>query len=382
MLKILLIDSWLLNNKVIEQDAKNYFKTKHIDYEFIFCDNPKDALDILKNNKIDITYIDISSEDFDGIQLLKDIKSADIWQPKITAVTVLYDKKFRFEALKLKVYRFIYKPYDYLEIEESLDKFFTGTNYAVEFNSTPYETDSTENTTQDDDSFEFDFDDDTKEKEPNNSDDSFDFDFDFDDETSNKDTEKQNDDSFDFDFDLGDDSNNSNDDFIDFDDEPENQENQIEHSKELMDAYNKSHRKVSSKEFLAEYEEYGYDVEELNELEEELDILVASILYDENLDEKIPDIINILEKYNRFLYTFSEFEELCKVLNSLVELLDELDFSTIKKTKMATKLLIAIIEDLVDWKEHVFVIEDAVDVFYINASILNSFILLQDVVKK
>ncbi len=39
------------------------------------------------------------------------------------------NKKYRYEALKLKVYRYIYKPYDSHEIVESLDAFFNENDY-------------------------------------------------------------------------------------------------------------------------------------------------------------------------------------------------------------------------------------------------------------
>ena len=335
MLKILLVDSWLLNNKVIEQDTEKYFNSHHIEYEFFECVDPKGALKTVQEHQIDIAYIDISSDKFDGIQLLKDIKSLDIRQPKIIAVTVLYDKKYRYEALRLKVYRYIYKPYDGCEIETSLSNFFNENNYSIESNSHIDALNSIE---------------DEIKTETEDSDDDF-FDFEDDDE------------------------------FMDFEDE-EIKEDGVEHSKELMDAYNQSHKQVTADEFLELYSAFGYDVEELSELEEELDSLVASILYDEDLEDKMPDIVSLLGKYNSFLYMFSEFEELCKVLYAMIELLNTTDFASLKRKKMVAKFIIAIIEDLVDWKEHVFVLEDAVDVYYINASILNSFVLLKDVINK
>ena len=352
MTKILLVDSWLLNNKVIEQDAQEYFKNHNIEFQFFECDNNIDALSIIKNNDIDIAYIDISSKEYDGIQLVKDIKSLGGRQPKITAVTVLYDKKYRYEALKLNVYRYIYKPYDYIEIEESLEKFFSKNYYSKESNRLT-------NDINTDDFIDF--------QESNAFDEIEDLDKD-----SKLNNTTDNDDFMDFEED---------DDFLDFDDEDED-ENEIDHSKELMDAYNDSHKKVTAKEFLELYSDEGIDTDELNELEEDLDALISNILFNENLEENLPEIINILEKYNRFLYMFSEFEELTKVIYALVELLNDIDYSTLKRTKMTSKFIVAIIEDLFDWKEHVFIIKDAVDVFYINASILNSYVQLKDIIQK
>jgi response regulator RpfG family c-di-GMP phosphodiesterase len=312
VLNILLVDSFLLNTKVIEQDVKVYLDTVDKDYKFFEAISIKETLYILENNKIDIAFVDISSKKFDGIQLLKNIKTLKTHQPSIAAVTTLYDNIYRQEALNLNVNSFIYKPYDYKEIDEIIIKYLENNNL---------------------DDIEDDF-------------------MDFDDE---------------------------NDDFMDFDDD---NEESIEHNKELMDAYNGSHQKVSAKYFLEEYEDIGYDTEDLEDLEEEINSVVANILFEDNLENELSNVIYMLEKYNRFLYSFTEFEELSNVLYGLVELLNVADFSKLTKTVMISKFIVAIIQDLVDWKEHVFILKDAVDVYYINASILNSYVQLKDLMSK
>ena len=45
---------------------------------------------------------------------------------------------------------------------------------------------------------------------------------------------------------------------------------------------------------------------------------------------------------------------------------------------MVSKLVLASIQDLVEWKERVFIAQDAKDVYYINDPILNSYVQLQD----
>ena len=322
MEKILFIDSWLLNCKVIEQDTKAYFDSINIEYQFFEAGNSEDGLNLVKEHEPYIVFLDISSKVFDGIQLLKDIKALNIRQPKIIAVTGLGDQYYRFEALKLKVYRYIYKPYDCKEIKEALGNFFKKNYYSDEMDK------------------------------------------------NHNFIEEEVDDFMDFD--------DSDDDFMDFDEE----EDGIEHSKELMDAYNDSHKEVTAKDFLKEYSDVGIDTEDLEDLEDEMDRIVANILFENNLEDELPDIIYMLEKYNRFLYMFSEFEELSKVIYGLVELLNSIDFSILSKTSMVSKFIVAIIQDLVDWKEHVFILEDAVDVYYINASILNSYVQLKDILNR
>ncbi|MEA3354058.1 MAG: response regulator [Campylobacterota bacterium] len=334
MLNILLVDSNVLHNKIVRNDSTEYLKKIGMDYSYFEADNCSDAIEIMENNKIDLAYINIASKQLNGLSLLEQLKSLNIVLPQIIGVTNLNDTEFRFKALKLGVYKYIYQPYDNKEIEYSLENFLEA--YKVKKEE---QKESADSDLQQEDEF-MDFDDDSEEF------------MDFDDDS---------------------------DEFMDFDSEED--KNGIEHSKELMDAFNDSHKKVSASEFLEEYSEDAFDTEDLLDLEEELDSLIAYLLFESKIEEKLDDIVYLLEKYNRFLYRFTEFEELSKVLYGLVELLKAADFSKVQRKEMVSKFIVAIIDDLVNWKEHVFVLQDAVDVYYINASILNSFVQLKDLLE-
>ena len=310
MKKILSVDANLINSKIIEQDIKVYFDSIDETFEFFVAQNPQNTLDIINNNPIDIIFLDISSKKYDGIKLLKYIKQQPVRQSKIVGVTVLDDHTYRFEALKQKVYRYIYKPYDNKEIETLLKKFFSANYYAKEINRI-------EN-------------------------------------------------------------------FInieDIDKERVALANPIdlkEHDLELVSSYQKRHILHDAKEFLELYEDWGFDIEDLNNLELSLDQLMMSIMMNNDFQGAMPDILNILETYNKFLYIFTEFEELSKVVYSMVILLREIDFETLNSQTMVSKLVLASIQDLVEWKERVFIAQDANDVYYINDPILNSYVQLQD----
>jgi len=308
MKKILSVDANLINSKIIEQDIKVYFDSIGETFEFFTAQNPQNTLDIINENEIDIIFLDISSKKYDGIKLLKYIKQQPVRQSKIVGVTVLDDHTYRFEALKQKVYRYIYKPYDNKEIETLLKKFFTKNYYAKEINRI-------EN-------------------------------------------------------------------FINIEDVENNIPEPIstvkEHDLELVSSYQKRPILHDAKQFLELYEDWGYDVEDLNDLELSLDQLMMSIMMDNDFEGAMPDILNILETYNKFLYHFTEFEELSKVVYSMVILLREIDFENINSQTMVSKLVLASIQDLVEWKERVFIAQDAKDVYYINDPILNSFVQLQD----
>ena len=311
MKKILSVDANLINSKIIEQDVKVYFDSIGEACEFYVSQTPQSTLDIMEDNEIDIIFLDISSKYFDGIKLLKYLKEKEGRQSKIVGVTVLDDHTYRFQALKYKVYRYIYKPYDNKEIETVLHKYFSKNYYAKEINRI--------------ENF-----------------------------INIEDIEHK----------------------IKVDEEPiEIKEEDLE----LVSSYQKRHIKHTAQEFIELYEEWGYDVEDLNDLELSLDNLMMSIMMDNDFEGALPDILNILETYNKFLYIFIEFEELSKVVYSMVILLRKIDFETLESHTIVSKLVLAAIQDLVEWKERVFIAQDAPDVYYINDPILNSFVQLQDI---
>lgn len=315
MKQILSVDGSLINSKIIEQDIKVYFECIGEKFEFHVAQTPQDTLDIINRHTIDIIFLDISSQQFDGIKLLRYIKQQPVRQSKIVGVTVLDDHKYRFEALKEKVYRYIYKPYDNREIETVLAKLFSKNYYAKEINRT--------------ENF-----------------------------INIKDLESHT---------------------LEESDLKEEIEVPEINELQLVASYQKRHIKHNAQEFLALYEDWGFDVEDLNILELSLDQLMMSIIMDNDFQGVLPDIINILETYNKFLYNFIEFEELSKVVYSIVILLRNINFETLSSETMVSKLILSSIQDLVEWKERVFVSCDATDVYYINDPILNSYVQLQDI---
>jgi len=327
MLKMLFADSYILNTKVIEQDTQEFLDSLNIEHIFYEVSDPQSVFETIEKTKPQIAFINISCKKFNGIDLLKKIKKLNLKNLTIIAVTTLSHKENRYEALKEGVYSFIYKPYDYIEIRAVLQKYLDkGINSCIEIKP-----DIKEQETQSDDDFIC-----------------------FDDE----------DDGF-MDFDIND----------DVDDEVD------EHS-ELMDEFNKSHKKVSASEFLQEYSSGEFDVYKFADLEENLDSLIASLLFENDIASKIEDIIELMDEYRSFLYDFSEFDELSNVLGGFIDLLDNIDFEKVDRIKIVSKFIVAIIQDLVDWKNHVFIQQDAVDVYYINASILNSFLQLKELLNE
>ena len=315
MKKILSVDANAINSKIIEQDIKVYFDSIDVTFEFFIAENPEHTLNIIRENEIDIIFIDISAKKYDGIKLLKQIREEESEviekQSKIVGVTILDDNTYRFEALKHRVYRYIYKPYDNKEIETVLKRLFSKNYYTKEINRIEHFINVADI------------------------------------ENNHEEEEKI----------VAD---------IEIDD------------LELVSSYQKRHLLHTATEFLALYEGWGFDVEDLNDLELSLNQLMISIIMDNDFESALPDILNILETYNKFLYNFPEFEELSKVVYSMLIVLREIDFEKLESQTMVSKLILTSIQDLVEWKERVFVAQDATDVYYINDPILNSYVQLQD----
>jgi len=308
MRRILSVDSNLLNSKTLQRDLEAYFNKKGIEFEFYMAQNPQDTLDILNEHNIDIMFLEISSKQFDGVKLLKHVKKQDIRQPKVIAVTILDDHKYRFDALKEHVFRYIYKPYDNKEIAAVLDKYFKKNYYAKEINRTGgfiNVEDVSKCTLQD----------------PNTTNDS---------------------------------------------------------DRSLLSDFTKKHKPTSAKDFIGSYDDWDLSLEDLNDLDLALDRLMMNFILEHDFKESMPDILNILETYNKFLYLFTEFDELSKVVYSILILLREMDIDNLPSDTLVSKLVITTIQDLVEWKERVFVSQDAQDVYYINDPILNSYVQLQD----
>jgi len=149
---------------------------------------------------------------------------------------------------------------------------------------------------------------------------------------------------------------------------------------EIIEDFEQKHNILSAVEFIAEYEDFNLDTQDLDNLDLTLDKMIESILIYDDFEAVLPDVVDMLKAYNSFLFGMTEFEELSKVVYSIVILLRDLDIDRIDNKPMVTRLIITTIQDLVDWKEKVFIDKNAPDVYYINDCILNSYVQLQDLI--
>lgn len=122
-------------------------------------------------------------------------------------------------------------------------------------------------------------------------------------------------------------------------------------------------KRVSAREFFNEIELDGEVIDELNELEEEVANLTAS----KALETAVCDgLILFYEGYARMLNSFFEFQDLGYSLSLLTSKLKSFDRR--KKNEFLLTILLALVDDLINWKEQVFIQQTADWIHYMDSS--------------
>jgi len=177
------------------------------------------------------------------------------------------------------------------------------------------------------------------------------------------------------------------DEFVDFDEfeDFDNIDFEVEISddeKDTMNTNNLNHKQVSASEFLIDFENLEYILNDVNEIDELLSNLIDYLDLDTFEQYKI-EINNTLSLYSVFLRSLSDFDDLANTLDLIKELINDIEIFNIeeKKQRFIIETIRAILNDISSWKESVFIQKDAVDVFYIGASNYNSYLQLRDLIK-
>jgi len=124
------------------------------------------------------------------------------------------------------------------------------------------------------------------------------------------------------------------------------------------------HQKITAKEFMEEDSIDISTIEELKELIEEYEDLEFTEL-NENYVEKLK---NIIERFIKALNHSFEFKDLAYALQTLLDLLEKIE---IKENKEFIKMLLdTVMEDLKKFFYAVFINKEAVDIHYLDASLL------------
>jgi len=121
MCKIVSIDDSRVNNAVIDYAIETVADEKNLGYCLEVFTNPLEGLDYLKNNKVDLLFLDIMMPGMDGFELLAHLREfdKDIY---VCMVTALKDEEIKREAKELGANGYISKPYDDIEIKRAVEE--------------------------------------------------------------------------------------------------------------------------------------------------------------------------------------------------------------------------------------------------------------------
>lgn len=87
------------------------------DNVFFFAQNYETAVEQLKDNKIDVAFLDINMPGRNGLELAREIKNLD---PDINIIVVTAYREYALDALRLYVSAYLLKPVDDDELREAL----------------------------------------------------------------------------------------------------------------------------------------------------------------------------------------------------------------------------------------------------------------------
>jgi len=152
--------------------------------------------------------------------------------------------------------------------------------------------------------------------------------------------------------------------------------------KENINTFNKAHGDLSALEFLKDYDNLDYILEEVEEIDFFLEEIITSLEVYNFEDYKIR-LNEVLRKYASFTNSLSSFGDMStsfSLLNNIIENANFYSFNE-KKQYYIVEIVKSILEDLKNWKNFVFVEKTANDVYYINASVLTNCIQLQNIFK-
>lgn len=111
------------DEKMIRQGIKSMIQRSGVPVEVIMeCNNGEMALDILREQKVDVMFTDIRMPKMDGIQLVRAMQECE-HIPLTVAVSGYDDFTYAVEMMRSGVREYILKPVDRYKIKEIMEKF-------------------------------------------------------------------------------------------------------------------------------------------------------------------------------------------------------------------------------------------------------------------
>jgi two-component system chemotaxis response regulator CheY len=121
-------------------------------------------------------------------------------------------------------------------------------------------------------------------------------------------------------------------------------------------------------------------IDGLEEINNEID--EAILIFEDNPSTKtLYSVIENFEEYNKVLQQLDDFEHLAFAINTLMTFLSNItqeQFSP-EKVKNLASMLLNLLHDLESWRQNVFILQNARDIHYLDASLLSSCIQMEAV---
>jgi response regulator of citrate/malate metabolism len=104
-----------INRKILE-------KNKRVKVVKTFS-NGKDTLKFLKENKVDLLFLDVYMPGMNGLEVLAQIRQLDI-PIDVVMITAANDQQSVSQAIRLGIVDYLIKPFDISRVEMALEKYF------------------------------------------------------------------------------------------------------------------------------------------------------------------------------------------------------------------------------------------------------------------
>lgn len=142
---------------------------------------------------------------------------------------------------------------------------------------------------------------------------------------------------------------------------------EIEKNTVSLDNNDETMEQLTVEEFLEDYTETEELLDELNDIGTDFIIVIES-LENSHTKDNIVSLTNILSKYGTILNNFVEFYELCIDISTFTTSIKNIEIELLNKKEQQNiiKYFLTIIDEIQNWKEHVFSLQDASNVLYLN----------------
>ncbi|MCH9812453.1 MAG: response regulator [Epsilonproteobacteria bacterium] len=113
-----------VNVLIVDDEPQNRELAKVIlfkeGYQLYFARNGKEALSVLKSEKIDLILLDLMMPEMDGFTLLEEMKRYALTASKVIILTALSDDESMAQALRLGADGYLQKPYDIVDLKQRI----------------------------------------------------------------------------------------------------------------------------------------------------------------------------------------------------------------------------------------------------------------------